>query len=196
MTLQNPSLSVTFSFFILCILATSHFLNQAIPQQTTIGEATSTPDAFATGVTASYLNQEGKLQTQFNTPKMWHYYTHNKTEFENPHFLIYSKDNLPWHIFAAHGEALSGIESVLLWDNVHVHQDQSKLHHELNLTTTAMTLHPKIQTADTGQPVLLTQPGYQVSAVGLHLSLKEEKVDLISNAQGVFTSNFLQNPTR
>ena len=126
---------------------------------------------------------------------MLHYYTENKTEFENPDFLIYTKNNSPWHIFALHGQALSGIESVKLWDNVRVHQDQSKTNHELNLQTSEMTLHPKTQTANTNQPVLLIQPGYQVSAVGVDLSLKEEKVDLISNAKGEFSANFLNHPS-
>jgi lipopolysaccharide export system protein LptC len=198
MNAQNPSFPVTFSFLILCILGSYHFLTQMNSQKTPMEETLhAVPDIFATHVTAFYLNQEGKLQTKFETPKMVHYYARNKTEFESPHFLIYNKkDNAPWHVFALHGLAMSGIESIQLWDHVRVHQDQSKQHHELNLTTSSMTLHPEAQTADTQQPVVLIQPGYHVSAVGVHLSLKEEKVDLISNAKGEFTANFLQQPTR
>lgn len=192
---QNSSFSLILSFFILCIVGSYPFLSQIMPKQMVFNETGHTPDAFATQVTGFYLNQDGMLQTKFKSPKMLHYYTENKTEFESPDFLIYTKTTSPWHIFALHGQALSGIESIKLWDNVRVHQDQGKTNHELNLQTSEMTLHPKTQTANTNQPVLLMQPGYQVSAVGVDLSLKEEKVDLISNAKGEFSANFLNHPS-
>jgi len=177
----------------LCVVG-NYSLNQMNPKQAIFNDAGRDPDAFLTQVTAFYLNKDGKLQTQFNSPKMLHYYSGNKTEFENPHFLIYTKNTSPWHIFALHGQATYGIESVELWDNVHIHQDQGKTNHELNLQTSSVTLHPKTQTANTNQPVLLIQPGYQVSATGVNLSLKEEKVDLMSNAKGEFSANFLKHP--
>lgn len=196
MNAQNPSLPVTLSFFVLCILGIYHLMNQMMHPYHSLEETLrAVPDIFATHVTAFYLNREGKLQTKFESPKMFHYANNNQTEFENPHFLIYNKANdSPWHVFALHGLATAGIESIQLWDHVLVHQDKNKLHHELNLSTSAMTLHPKAQTADTQKPVDLTQPGYHVSAVGVHLSLKEEKVDLMSNAKGEFAANFLKQP--
>ena len=193
---HNSSFSLVLSFFTLCVIGGYPFLTQMNSQQIVLNESSHDPDAFATKVTAFYLNKDGKLQTQFKSPKMQHYYTENKTEFENPDFLIYTPNTSPWHIFALHGRATSGIESIQLWDNVHIHQDQSKTNHELNLQTSTMTLHPKTQTANTDQPVLLIQPGYQVSAVGVQLSLKEEKVDLMSNAKGEFSADFLNHPSK
>lgn len=191
---QNSPVALVLSFFILCTIGGYSFLNQMSPQQIVLKDNSHDPDAFLTKVTAFYLNKEGKLQTQFKSPRMLHYYLENKTEFENPHFLIYTNNNSPWHIFALHGQAIAGIESVKLWDNVRIHQDQSKTNHELNLQTNMMTLHPKTQTANTDQPVLVIQPGYQVSATGVQLSLKEEKVDLMSDAKGEFSANFLNHP--
>jgi lipopolysaccharide export system protein LptC len=195
---RNPSFPVTLSFLILCIFGSYHLLSQITGQNTSLSETLHiVPDVYATQVTAFYLNPEGRLQTKFESPKMFHYLFNNKTEFENPHFLIYSKeDDSPWHIFALHGLATSGIESVQLWDQVRIHQDKSKLHHELNLSTTTMTLHPKAETAETQNAVDLIQPGYHVSATGVHLSLKEEKIDLISNAKGEFAADFLKEPRR
>lgn len=195
MLFQNTSFPLAFSLFILCMLGSYPLLTQTTPSRIMTNTLDSDPDAFATGVTAFYLNREGNLQTQFETPHMLHYDAQNKTTFENPHFQIYTSGTVPWHIFALHGKAIAGIDAISLWSNVHVHQDPNKIHRELNLKTNAMTLHPKTQTAETDQPVVLTQPGYQVSAIGVHLSLKEEKVNLLSSAKGEFSPHFLEHPS-
>lgn len=194
--LQNSSFSLAISLLTLCMVGSYLFLTQLNAQPALINETGHDPDAFGTKITAFYLNKEGKLQTEFKSPKMLHYAAENRTEFDHPYFLIYTQNPTPWHIFALHGQAISGIDSVKLWDNVHIHQDQSYTNHELNLHTNTMTLYPKTQMADTNQPVLLIQPGYQVSAIGVHVSLKEEKVDLMSNAKGEFSAGFLKHPSK
>lgn len=192
---QNVSFSLILSLFMLCLIGSYPFLHELMPRSITLPENSRDPDAFATNITAFYLNQEGKLQTQFQAPVLRHYDYENKTDFELPHFFIYHKNGSPWQIVARHGQATLGIESVQLWNDVKIHQDPSQTHHELNLKTSEITLHPKMQTANTDKPVLLIQPGYQVSAVGVALSLKDEKIDLLSRANGQFNANFLHHPS-
>lgn len=194
MLFQNNSLSLVFSLFLLCLLGAYPFLHQILPNQGILSKTDKDPDVFATGVTAFYLNREGNLETQFESQKMLHYDAQNKTDFEKPHFWVYGKSPVPWHIFALHGQATFGIDTIELWDNVTIHQDRNKKQQELNLKTSVMMLYPKIQVAETNQAVVLNQPGYQISAMGVRLSLKDEKLDLISQAKGEFMPSFLENP--
>lgn len=178
----------------LCLFGGYSFVHEIMPQQGMLQKMDQDPDLFATDVTAFYFNQKGNLQTQFKSPHMLHYIAQNKTDFISPHFWIYGKSPVPWHIFSQKGQATMGIDSIVLWDNVRVHQDSYKNQHEVNLQTSSMTLHPKIQTAETDQAVILNQPGYQISAIGVRLSLKDEQVNLLSEAKGQFMPNFLKRP--
>lgn len=148
------------------------------------------PDAYMYNVRAVRMNAlEGTPQDQLFTPLMVHYPLGDTTAVVTPHVVVFNSNGAPWHIYALHGQAQAGVSTIQLWDHVRLEQAASAQNQAMTITTTAMTIFPQQQYAETQQPVQLwQQPGGTASSVGLRAYLKTGIIELLSQAHGQYQS--------
>jgi len=146
------------------------------------------PDSYMNDVIATQMDEQGKLKDELKSPLLVHFPNGNSTNITSPHFIIYNSDSTdePWHITANYGQAHDGINIIELWDHVKLMQPAGAQNAETTMVTTAMTVFPKQQYAQTQQPVKVWQAGSVVTSVGLHADLKTGEIDLLSQARGKY----------
>jgi len=145
-----------------------------------------TPDAFMTNISAVKIDKFGKPINTFTATKVLNYKQNNKSNFDNP-FIIHYVPNAPsWHISAKHGQSLDDNQTIILTVNVKVHQLPGPNSHNATLTTTKLTYYPKKALVITHQPVVITQPGSIVHAIGLTADLNKNVIKLISKVHGQY----------
>lgn len=183
------SFSKLFPIFLLILAAalTSWLLARSFEAPVASTSLPQNPDAYMYNVTAVRTNAlSGTLQDQLFTPEMIHYSIGDTTNITTPHLIIFNSSGEPWNIYANHGQAQSGVTTLQLWDNVRLIQAAGPKNAALSMTTSAMTVFPKDQYAETAQPVTLWQTGGKATSVGLHAYLKTGIIDLLSQARGQY----------
>lgn len=144
----------------------------------------SQPDSFIKMAFIKHFDKQGKLHAQMSSPKMTHITSNNTTLFDQPNILLYTAHQTPWHVKARHGKSTRGKETIYLWGDVVLHQPKSAQEPETTITTTALTIHPTPQTANTNQPVTIKRPGAITNAIGLTANFKTGIIKLLSHAKG------------
>jgi lipopolysaccharide export system protein LptC len=160
-----------------------------VPKNAPAMQSKSIPDAFMEDATATIMNKQGKVHMKIVAPKMIHYLEKDITELTLPHLTIYRKSPQPWYVNAKFAYAMQGI------DNVHFRQDVT-VHHAGDMATPAtliktnsLLVHTNEQTAETSEPITLTQPGLIVKSIGMLANLDTGNIKLLSKARGEYVPN-------
>lgn len=148
--------------------------------------ADNSSDAFMTGVKYTLYDKQGQWQTRFTTPYLKHYTQGDRALIDKPYLTTKGQDKLTWIITADNGISENSGKTILLHDNVHVQRITSSNQKTADLTTTAMTAHPKEKLVMTDQPVTIIQPGSIVHATGLNADLNTGDITLLAATQGVY----------
>ncbi len=143
-----------------------------------------TQKSYMTDVVITRMNPDsGKPQDELQTPLMVHY--EGKTTITQPHFIIFQiNGQQPWNLSGDHGETQSGMDILNLWGNVVLAEAPGPQNQAMTITTSAVTIYPKKKYAETVQPVVGSQPGNVLQAIGMHTDFKTGIVTLLSNVRG------------
>ena len=96
-----------------------HSHRQLPPPASTLDQR---PDAFMLDVNYDEYDEQGQLHSHLSTPKTVHYPHQNSMTFEQPNFMIYTDEHIPWYISSLQGNSQDGIQTIHLWNNVVIHQ--------------------------------------------------------------------------
>lgn len=174
------------SFLLLLCTAISIWLVLKLPAPPPL---TSTqPDAnnsYMTDVIITRMNAEsGKPQDQLESSFMVHSSLDGKTTITRPHFIIFQTVGEPWHLYGDNGQTQNGVDILNLWGHVTLTQPPGPQNQTMTITTSAVTIFPKMKYAETTQPVTGLQPGNVLQAIGMHTDFKTGIVNLLSHVQG------------
>jgi lipopolysaccharide export system protein LptC len=147
------------------------------------------PDAFMTNVKVSQFSIDGKLNFILNSPKLTHFNANNSTDITNPHFVILKKNNDTWNITAKNGQALDGLERILLWDSVKIIGAPQGSPSNIELFTDKATYYPAKYFAETDQDVNIIQNDSNVRATGMEVYFNTNVARLLSNVRGQYDPN-------
>ncbi len=173
------------SFVLLFSAAVSTWLVFKLPAPVPL--AVTQPDAnksYMSDVIITRMNADsGKPQDQLQTPSMIHSLD-GKTIITRPHFIIFQPVGEPWHLYGDNGQTSNGTEVLNLWGNVVLTQPPGPQNQTMTITTSAVTIYSKKEYAETSQPVVGSQPGSVLQAIGMHTNFKTGIVNLLSNVHG------------
>ena len=142
-------------------------------------------DSYAKKVMATAMDKNGQLAYQFYTPEITHY-PNNVTEFSSPHIISYHQSLKPWTLDAERGKAQEGVDQVFLEGNVKLYKQADNKTRELIIKTNSITIYPRKEYLETKDTVTLTEPGIHITSRGVRAYLKENRVDLLSEAKGQY----------
>ena len=148
------------------------------------------PDAFMEDVIATIINKEGNPVLKVAAPKMIHYADNDSTDMTAPNITVFRKESPnPWFINADFAKATQGISQILFQKNVVIHHPANIDNPTTTMSTDSLTVFPDEQTAQTNDPILITQPSSTIHAVGMHANLKDGTVKLLSQAREEYVPN-------
>lgn len=184
MTYKNTILSLVmiaaFGFAVWATLLTYR------PENVTISQNNSLPDAFMEDVTALIMDKEGNPKMKIVTSKMVHYTEMDTTNLTSPQLTLYRKSPTPWFVTSQKAKAINGIEQVDFYDDVTIHHPPDESNPSTLIKTTSLTVHPNEETADTDEFITLIQPNLTVKATGMHADMKTGDIKLLSEARGEY----------
>jgi LPS export ABC transporter protein LptC len=146
----------------------------------------TTPDAFMTGMRYTQFDLDGKWKSSFDAEHMVHYSAEDTALFDKPRLVSRDQHRETWIISANHSTNKHGGNTVYLKDNVQIQRFDATNQKNLDLTTTAMIAYPNRHIIETNQPVIITQPGTVVHAIGMTANMDTGDVHLLSATNGVY----------
>lgn len=175
-----------------CLLLTTAFsswlvLKSSPNEEINVSTHANQPDSIMKNATLLRMNNEtGKLQDKLEAAVLTHYPTGDLTNFTQPHFTIMRENEAPWVLTADEGQAHDGIDTIKLWGHVVLTQAGGLENLPTTITTSAITIFPKKEYAETDQAAKATQPDRMMQAIGMVVHFKTGIVDLASNVQGQY----------
>lgn len=167
--------------------------------------APTVPNAYATQLTLTELDEQGHVKSRFYAVKATHY-PNNVTDLDVPRAILYNtidsrinntldvsgmleitntQDTPPWTIHAKHGQIRDHGETLYLWGDVHVEQAKGPKNHATALTTSQLTYYPKTRQAYTKKVVHIKQSnGNTVDATGMKANLNSGDIIFLSDMRG------------
>lgn len=156
------------------------------PQNVTIAQNTTLPDAFMEDVTALIMDTQGKPKLKIVTPKMVHFTEMDTTELTSPELTLYRQSPQPWLITSKTAKATQGIEEVNFIDDVVIHHAADEKNPATLIKTSSLKVHPNKEFAETNELITLLQPNITVRATGMHADMKTGDIKLLSQARGEY----------
>lgn len=146
-------------------------------------------DAFAENVVVTLMDKKGKPHAELHSPKIVHYSLHDTAVLTEPHFILYSEKENPWHTTSLRGKATHGIEKVELWERVKLHQEPGPKNKDLTITTEYLIVYPHKKFAETPEAITLKEPNTVVNAIGMRAYLDTKRVELLTHTRGIYEKN-------
>jgi len=172
---------------LLCTALSSWLVLNTSPVTTTPVDQTNYPESIMTNAIITRMNSTSGLpQDQLQTPLLVHYTTGDLTKMTQPRFVFMQEAGEPWHLSADQGQANNGVDLVKLSGHVALTQAKSADNPPISITTSAVTIYPKQQFAETDQPIVAQQPDKMIQAVGMQTHFKTGTVELLSHVQGKY----------
>lgn len=173
-------------FILVLSTATSSWLalKSTSAEEATAAQANVVESYMTQAVVVQMNGVTGSPQYLLQSPLLEHYTAGDITKITRPHLTILQPDSAPWYLSADQGQASNGLESVKLQNNVVLFEPQSAQNPTMTITTSAATIYPKRQYAESDQLIIATQPDKKLQAVGMQTYFKTGIINLLSQVQG------------
>ena len=142
--------------------------------------------AFATNATYLSYNQLGQISTKISATHVTHYKGEQKTFFNQPYVVTYTKKRTPWHISAKHAVSNNSTNQILLSGNVVIRQFLHSKEPATTIKTEALTIFPQKSQATTPDNLVIYRHSSTIHGKGLIANLKSGQYELLSHSEGIY----------
>ncbi|WP_335610086.1 LPS export ABC transporter periplasmic protein LptC [Halopseudomonas sp.] len=142
------------------------------------------PDFYIDNARIQALNEQGKTAYELTTSHAVHQVEDGSTHLQEPKLLFYrGEDPAPWLLEADEGLVTEKGDRVDLQNNVLLQQELAN-QPARRLTTSALTLFPARDYAETDQDVKIEAAQSLTTATGMQLFLNDGRLQLLSKVRG------------
>jgi len=185
----NDKLTAWFPLLLLAVLAAMTFwLDRAVQPQaiTSNGLTRHEPDYIVNNLSAIRTSADGNLRDTLNAEKMIHYPDDDSTHLQMPKLVSLASPKAPMTITSREALVSKDGENVFFKDNVRVTRAAYDDRSELVMETSYLHVIPKMDIAQTDQPVTITDANTIVKSIGLELNNKTRILKLLSRVRGTY----------
>ncbi len=185
---MNASKQAAWLFLVLIGLACSGWYFASTPLVVKLDDQTlsTSADIIIDNLTVRQFDEQGYLVNYLRTPYVKHIPMDNQHLIKTPHITITQPDQSSWEIRSQKATALYGGKEITFLQDVVIHQKQNAHSPASILTTQEITYYPQKKFASTAADVKFQQPGNIVQSKGMKAYLAEKRVQLLSQARGVY----------
>lgn len=142
------------------------------------------PDYMMENFLTTRTDQNGQLQYRLAAVDMKHYPADDTIRLTRPKITRYDGEGPYTQIASQRGFVLNNGEDIEFVDHVNVYREASSRHGEMTMTTSRLTVKPKIDLATTDQAVTITQaPKTVIHAIGMVFDKKRQTVKLLKKVR-------------
>lgn len=143
------------------------------------------PDLLMEGARIRQYEADGSLHYRLNAHRVTYFEAAGRTELTTPDLLLYGRGPAPWRARAAHGtlfrpDGVSHLEETVLLEGGVILEQLLRDGELLRLSTTALTLYPDREYAESQHDVMIESHIGRTSAVGLEGDLQRGLLRLFS----------------
>ncbi|GAA6132939.1 LPS export ABC transporter periplasmic protein LptC [Halopseudomonas sabulinigri] len=150
----------------------------------TSSQAAARPDFYIDNARIQALNEQGKTTYELTTTHAIHQVEDGSTHLEQPKLLFYrGEEPAPWLLEADEGLVTEKGDRVDLSSNVLLQQEIAN-QPARRLTSSALTLFPARDYAETDQEVKIEAARSVTTATGMQLFLNDGRLQLLSTVRG------------
>jgi len=143
------------------------------------------PDAFVTNGRYRTFREDGHLSSLLVSPRAVHYPHDNSGHLQSPQIQLFPQDGQPWHAESEEGLLDFNSDIAILRKNVRL-QSLGDSPQASTLETDELTLNNRTRFITTDQPVKITSPQGEVTAIGMDAYVDEERMILKSHVKGLY----------
>lgn len=183
---MSDRLGTWFPLLLLVLLAgLSFWLDRAVqpPEPPRDGSARHDPDYIVENLTAYRMGLDGRTRYQLASARMVHYPDDDSTHLTAPVFARVEAKTPELRITARRAEVSANGDEVHFRDDVTVQRSPLGRTKPLTIKTSYLHVVPDEDRAKTDQPVTITDPDTQISAVGLELDNRNRTMRLLSSVK-------------
>jgi lipopolysaccharide export system protein LptC len=147
------------------------------------------PDYSLDHFTMNVMDATGQLRYRLHADRMSHYLDDDTAILGRPEVTLFKRTGGAWNVSARRGWIGAGQKSVLLEDEVLAWRDPLVPGAGLEIRTDKLHIATERQYAETDQPVTITQDIGVTHAVGMHVDLEHNNVELLRAVRGRYTLN-------
>ena len=149
-------------------------LEQLVQQQV------SEPDSYMTQLYLKRFTPNGAVQYEFQARRASRQANTQITILNEPHMLFLDTTD-PWETDSNFGKLIGTGQTVELWDSVYIRRTDDSM----RIQTSAITLYPERDYAETDRAVTMDSDGTHTEGVGLEAYMKENRMRLLSNVRSI-----------
>lgn len=143
------------------------------------------PEQYAKNMRTVEMSPAGRPARSLETPYAVRFLDDKTSELEAPVLTVYKDGEPPWVVRAERGLVSADGDRVLLQGKVRITREAAPGIRPVRLDTTNVAVRPKVDYAETGEPVTMTSEGSRVDAVGAQAWLGTDgRIKLLSKARG------------
>lgn len=146
------------------------------------------PDAIVEDFEIRRLDENGKLQYRLTAPRLRHFPDDDSSEISAPHLIAYRDNREPLSLTAGEARVTERGKQVLLTGDVTISRPAASGRAELVARTDRLSVAPEAGTAQTDQPMTITQGASRISGVGARIDNKTSTFELRSRVRGQYLS--------
>lgn len=181
-----------FPITLLGIIAALTFWLQAAltPEETRPDRAlVHEPDAIAENFEVRRLDEQGQLKYRLNAPHLQHFPDDDSSEIRSPRLISYRQDTPPVTLTAGQAKITAQGKNVILTDKVEVVRAATTQSPALVARTATLHVLPDAGTAQTDQPVEISQGASWVTGVGARIDNNASTFELLSQVRGQYVAS-------
>lgn len=134
------------------------------------------------------IDNQGLLKYTFTAPHLVQLPNQQGTRVERPEMTIFENGRtLIWSLRAEKGW-LSPDNDIIRLETVNATRPPASGKYPMVLTTSALTLYPEKDFAETTEPVRMESPQVTITGTGLEAYLDQERLNLLSEVRGHYDS--------
>lgn len=153
--------------------------------ETALVENPAQPDFFMENSHITMLNPDGSVRYELTSERATHRANEDRTRLDEPHLLYFREDEQePWSVTSRTGWITEGGDRVQLHDDVLLKQ-QIPGEPVSEMTTSALTVFPARDYAETDRDVRIEAASGVTTATGMHVYFQDGRMQLLSNVRGI-----------
>jgi len=138
----------------------------------------SEPDYYGEGLFNRRFDAKGRLEQSFSADSSTHYPLIDNTIFKAPVIQLQDEEGDFWQVSADEGSMNDKDDLLRLRANVELRPMQENNAHPVVIKTESLDYFTKRQLAQTKQRVTITYPQTRVTAVGMTMDMKKQRMEL------------------
>ncbi|MCP3672888.1 MAG: LPS export ABC transporter periplasmic protein LptC [Gammaproteobacteria bacterium] len=136
------------------------------------------PDYYAENLQLRVFNEQGGLQSSIKSNLLSHYVEYQQANIESPEITLYSVDGDIWIMNSTSGTIQDNTRNLSLLNDVTIKVSDSDEQQKMLLQTEELYFDVLEQSFWTDSPISAVSNSSSFAAIGLHMALKTEQLQL------------------